>query len=147
LAQDSSARAQEMYYQVLMDSTFNQIDFGCGWAGQHYTENLWMIESLIIDNRFDLISKLLDSQTPSTRYLAAVALLRANKKHRHELDSFTKTKLKALKQDSARIRYCSGCIIFLTYSIGELLTTKKRSGLAILTKHWIDDSLNNKSRF
>jgi len=145
-AQDSSSQAQESYYQILMDSSSDRIDYGCGWGG-HYSENLWIIHDLIIYKRFDLISKLLDSPTPSTSYLAAVALLRANKKKRIPLDSITDLKLKALKNDPAKISFCSGCTGHWHYSISHLLTTKERSSMAIWTRHWIDDSLNNKSRF
>ena len=138
-AQDSLALKQQYCFHYLQDSTLNRIDYGCGWAGLTST-NLYYFRYLISGNRFDLISKLLDSETASTRYLAAASIIRADKKSHFKPDSLTVLKIKVVTQDKETIPFCSGCTGHWNYSIKRLLDKKEKTPMAKWTNDWIDDS-------
>ncbi len=138
-AQDSIALKQLYYFHYLNDSTLNRIDFGCGWSGIFLT-NLHYFRYLISGNRFDLISKLLDSKTASTRYLAAAAIICSDRKSHYKLDSLTVLKIEIVKQDQNTIPFCSGCTGHWNYSINSLLEMKEKNPIANWINDWIDDS-------
>lgn len=139
MAQDSLVLKQEYYFRCLNDSTPNRIDFGCGWVGIT-SNNLYYIRVLISENRFDLISELLDSKTASTRYLAAASLICAGKKSYYTPDSLTASNIERVKRDKEEIPFCSGCSGHWSYSIKALLAKKSKCPMAKWTNNWIDDS-------
>lgn len=142
-AQDSLALQQQKYFQYLNDSTKNKIECGCGYSGR-ISDNLYLIRELIADNRFNLITNLLDSKIASTRYLAALSILRATKKSRFKPDSLTMTKIEELKQDNEIINFCRGCTGRWSLSIKTLLDKKEKPPLSKFIQRWIDDSLKHK---
>lgn len=142
-AQDSLALKQQYYYQYLNDSTANRIEYGCTLVG-NFSENLFLIRSLISENRYDIISSLLDSKTASTRYLAAVSIMQAEKKTQYKPDSLTVLKMKSILQDNAEIYFCSGRSGRWSYSIKQLLDKKEKTAMAKWTKDWIDESFKRK---
>lgn len=139
-AQDSNSLKQLLCFQQLNDSTKNLIGFGCGNVGS-YTENLYLIQYLISEKRFDLIGKLLDSKIVSTRYLAIVTLLRADKKSICKLNSELKLRIESFKNDNETTPLCIGCTGHWSFSIKSIFDKKSKSILYKSTKDWIDDSL------
>lgn len=134
LAQDSLEIKDQNTLRYMNDSTENRISVGCGWAGIP-TSNIYIIRDLISEERFDLIGKLLDSNTPSTQYLAAVSLLRANKKSGFFLDSSTLQKISILQQSEEVIYFCSGCTRRWSNSLKSLLDKKSKDYMTKWTKH------------
>lgn len=118
-AQDSVTYRQQRIFQYMNDSAENNIYFGCGYAGI-YSENLYIITELIAAGRFDLITNLLDSKIPATRYLAVSALLIAKKKSVLKLDAQTSSKINRLKKNTEKITFCSGCTGHWVYSARSL---------------------------
>ena len=135
-AQESDSLFQQKCFMYLRDSSKNRIDYGCGWVGTD-SENLYYIKALISENRFDLITRLLDSETPATRYLAAEALIYADEHSVFILDSSTISKLNSLRKDRDEISFCSGCTGHWSHSIKTLLDKKSKSVMGKWTKDWI----------
>jgi hypothetical protein len=142
-AQDSYNHKLKSDFNYLKDSSNNQIEFGCGYIG-HYSENLYSIKRLIVKRQFELITQLLDSKIPSTKYLAAIALIQADKKNKFKLDSLTKTKIETTKKYVETISFCSGCIGYWNYSISSLLDKKSKLPFSKRTVDWINESLKTK---
>jgi hypothetical protein len=137
-AQDSFELKNQYHFNYLNDSSTNKIGFGCGWASIK-TDNLYHICELISENRFDLMLKLLDSKIASSRYLAALSLIRADKNSVYKLDSLTGLKIETLKQDNEKISFCVGCTGQWIFSLKTLLEKKSKAPMANTTERWIKD--------
>jgi len=144
-AQDSVALKQQYYFQYLYDSSTNKIEYSCGWEG-FYSNNLYCIRHLISDSRFDLIVKLPDSKTASTKYLAAKTLLLTEKKMKLKLDSQTINKIELLKQNEETIPFCTGCTGIWIISIDNLLDKKSKSPMAKRMNDWINSSFMKRNK-
>ncbi len=142
-AQDNYNYTLKSDFNYLKDSTNNQIKFGYGYIGQ-YSENLHSIRRLIIERQFELITHLLDSKIPATKYLAAIALIQADKKNKYKLDSLTKTKIETTKKCAETISFYNGCFGNWNYSISSILDKKSKIPISKLTVDWINESLNPK---
>lgn len=137
LAQESDSIFQQKCFIYLRDSSENKIDYG--WVGID-SKNLYCIRELISGKRFDLITQLLDSKTPSTRYLAAEALIYADEHSIFVLDPTTCSLLNSLKSDNDIIPFRSGCSGHWTHSIKVLLNKKSKSVMVKWTRDWIRES-------
>jgi hypothetical protein len=142
-AHDSIELKNQYHFNYLNDSSVNKIGFGCGGAGLT-SDNLYHICELISENRFDLIVKLLDSKIASSRYLAALSLIRADKKSVYKSDSLTGLKIETLRQDKEKISFCVGCTGQWIFSLKILLEKKSKAPMANWTERWIKDCFKNR---
>jgi len=142
IAQESDSLYYQKSFNYLRDSSENKIDYGFGWVGID-SDNIYHIRELISGKHFDLITQLLDSKVPATRYLAAEALIYANDHSIFVLDSTTTSLLNTLKSDKDIIPFRSGCTGQWTYSIRVLLNKKSKSVMGKWTRNWIRDSYEN----
>ena len=138
---DSIDFQQQKAFAYLNDSSENLIGISCSWAAKP-TSNLHDLDFLIQAKRFDLITKLLYSKIPATRFLSALTLLLVDKKSIWKMDSTSLKKINEIKLSNDTINACYGCLSGYSSSISSMFTKFRKPKIYNHSKKWILNSLN-----
>ncbi len=142
---DSSDHIFQNYYKYLNDSSENKLELRCGYTGSKYSKNIVLIRELIKAKRYDLVEKILDSKVNSSRYLASLTLILAQKEKLIIIKNSIKIKIRKIKCDNSKIGYCKGCFYGLSVSIKKLFKKFPKNDLHHNIKNWIISSFNLKN--
>jgi len=111
------------------------VGFGCGFGGEQ-TESVQKISKLIAKEKYQVVSKLLDSDNNAERFLAIIVCEELSKRKKLALSKEQQDVILALYDSNRYVSVCSGCTYWDRLRFKEIL--EKNNHMRKSALYWFE---------